>query len=363
MAHPGKTVARDSTYDGRWSQIDEEFVEGMNDLFEFLFSPKKLTLKQINGVPVNPAELLIFISNNVDNFKNDNMPEATNIYESTLEQQFRILIGKSVDVYVNSVATHDRELQSEDDINKLHLTAKDEALKFFNAQKKFGSSSEGAAFKRELQKKLEEVFKQWKAVSLTYVIKLQEQKSKTEHQNQQVQQAQVHDSNAKNELQQAIKNADEAKAALAQARYDTEEARREAKELAERSRQADLDRADAIAKEQETREWLEKMRTEKEFFEREYNTYKQNAMQQVGSTLGDSQRESGFASKWNGFRCLWFFSSIKLYFQVSWEELDHFWRRPFLCSLHLLVFSAKLSFLSLNFADLWWRSEDLHLEL
>lgn len=298
MAHPGKTVARDSTYDGRWSHIDEDFVHGMDDLFEHLFSPKRLTLKKINGVPVNPAELLIFISTYVDNFKNDNMPEATNIYESTLEKQFRILVGKSVDVYINSVAAHENELQSEDDINKLHVSVKDKALKFFNDQKKFGSSSEGAAFKRELQKKIEEIFQQWKSISLTYIIKLQEQRSKTERQNQQVQQAQVLDSKAKNELSQAVKNAEEAKTALTQARFDTEEARREAKELAERSRQADLDRADAIAKEQEIRKWLEKMRSEKEFFEKEYNTYKQNAIMQVGSSLGHSQTEDGFFSEW-----------------------------------------------------------------
>jgi atlastin len=89
MPHPGRAVARDSTYDGRWSEIDEDFVHGM---------------------PVKPADLLVFISTYVDNFKNDSMPEATNIYESTLDKQFRILMGKSVDIYVNAIAAHDTEL-------------------------------------------------------------------------------------------------------------------------------------------------------------------------------------------------------------------------------------------------------------
>lgn len=297
MPHPGKAVARNSSYDGRVSEIDDDFVQGMHDLFHFLFGPKKLTLKKINGVPIRPAELLVFINTYVENFKNDSMPEATNIYESTLENQFRILMGKSFDIYVNAIASHDSELEGENDINKLHATAKDKALKFFNSEKKFGSYSEGANFKRELQTKIEEGFQQWKKVSMNYVRQLKQQKLKTTQQIGQVQQAQVHDEIAKAELEKAVKNAEEAKKALEQARFDTEEARREARELAKKSLEAEKDRAEAIEKEKQTKEWLDKMTQDKEFFEEQFNTYKQNAMQQVGTTLGDSQRENGFSGK------------------------------------------------------------------
>ena len=298
MAYPGRAVARDSTYDGRWSEIDEEFVQGMQDLFEFLFAPTKLTVKKINGVPIKPADLLIFINTYVENFKSDQMPEATNVYESTLEKQFRVLIARSVDVYINAVATHDRELKGEEDINKLHLKAKETTLKYFNQEKKFGTHSEGATFKKELQKKIEEVFQQWKKVYLSQLRKLQEQKVITQQQTTQVHQAQELDSKAKEELANAMKAADEAKKALDKARYDTEEARREARELAERSKQSEKDRAEAIEKEAQTREWLDKMTKDKEFFEDQYNNHKDNALKQVGTTLGDSQQHSGFASEY-----------------------------------------------------------------
>lgn len=296
MPHPGRSVARDSTYDGRWSEIDEEFVHGMQDLFMHLFAPKKLKLKQINGVPVKPADLLVFISGYVDNFKNDSMPEATNIYESTLDKQFSILIGKSIDIYVNAVAAHDMELTGEDDINRLHATAKDAALKFYNAEKKFGDYAEGANYKRELQKKIEVTFQQWKKVSMSHIRTLQQQKNKTVQQVNQVVQAQVQDDKAKQDLEVAVINAEEAKKALEKARFDTAEARREAEELRQKSLAAEKDRAEAIEKENQTREWLEKMTKDKEYFEEQYNEYKANAVQNVGASLGNAQRENGFSS-------------------------------------------------------------------
>jgi len=66
--------------------------------------------------------------------------------------------------------------------------------------------------------------------------------------------------------------------------------------LAEKSAQADRERASAIQKENETRQWLEKMTKDKEYFESQYNDYKRNAGQQVSTTLGNSRSENGFES-------------------------------------------------------------------
>jgi Guanylate-binding protein, N-terminal domain len=302
MAHPGKTVARNSSYNGQWREIDEDFVSGMQDLFRFLFLPKKLTPKKINGVPIKPADLLIFINTYVESFSSDNIPEATNIYESTLNQQFQILTSRCVDLYIKSVASHDAELKNEDDINKVHVAAKSKAVMFFDSEKKFGSYSEGMEFKRDLEKKIEESFTQWKAVTLSELKKLQVLKEKTNEQVVAVEQAQAHDKEAKLKLQEAVKKSEEAKKALEQARFDTEEAKKQAAELAEKSRKADLERAEAIAKEQKTREWLEKMTKDKKFHENEYKKYQQQASASVGNTLGQSGSESGFASKFNDLR-------------------------------------------------------------
>jgi len=74
MPHPGRSVARNSSYDGRFSEIDVDFVKGLSELFEHLLSPKKLVAKTINGVEVNPAELLLFMDNYINSFATTTCP-------------------------------------------------------------------------------------------------------------------------------------------------------------------------------------------------------------------------------------------------------------------------------------------------
>ncbi|KAG5673111.1 hypothetical protein PVAND_003185 [Polypedilum vanderplanki] len=292
MPHPGKKVATDKTYDGRWKDIDSDFVDLMSEFFEYLF--KKMKPKTINNAPIKPDELLIFINSYVESFKNGSIPAATTLYESTLEQQFRILIAKSVDIYIDSVAAHDSELQGEEDITKLHIDSKNKALKHFQSEKTFGSYSEGNNFKKQLVNKIEEIYKQWRSVSLTQIQKLQVQKQKTEQQIQQLKEAQNIDIKAKKDLEEANKKVNEAKVALENAKTDTEQARREAEELKIQLEEAEKQRAEAIEKEKQTKEWVDKISSDKDYFEQEYHKLKMQAMQNVGNVLVTQQGESGF---------------------------------------------------------------------
>lgn len=295
MPHPGKKVATDHSYDGRWDDIDDDFVTMMNELFEHLF--KKLKPKTINGNPVRPDELVVFINSYIQNFNNDSTPEPNSIYESTLENQFRIVVAKSIDIYIDTVSQYDAELTSEQEINTLHQSAKDKAIKNFASEKKFGTYSEGANFKKDLIAKVEQIFKQWKAVSLVQLRKLQEQKSKTNAQVQQVQEAQINDDKAKEALEMANSKAEAAKMALISAKQDTAQARHEAQELKRKFEEAELLRADAIEKERQTHEWLQKMSKEKGFYEQEYNKLRETANMNVGTTLNQSQEKDGFLGK------------------------------------------------------------------
>jgi chromosome segregation ATPase len=251
-------------------------------------------VKTINGSPIKPEELLVFIDTYVENFKNDSTPGATSIYEATLDKQFRILIAKSVDIYIQSVSTHDAEMANENDIKNVHKTAKDKALIFFNAEKKFGSYSESMNFKKELNAKIEEIYQQWSSVSLAQLKQLQAQKAKTNDQINKIQTALVNDERVKEELRQAILKADEARIALENAKTDTEEARREAEELKKKSEQAEKDRAAAMEEVRQSREYYEKLLKDKNFFEQEYQKLKEQSAANVGSALQKSERTNGF---------------------------------------------------------------------
>ena len=251
MPHPGKSVARDSTYDGNWADIDEEFVESMNELFPALLGPKKLKTKIINGNAIKPAELIVFIKTYVEQFKSGEIPAAQSIYESTLDKQFQILMGKSVDIYIDFIKTKQTELNGENDINNLHNEAKAKALTFFGAEKKFGTYSEGAEFKTQLKKKVEDIFEQWKAVAIVHIKKLAEEKEKTKNQVNQRDLAQTRNNLATAELDEAIRKASDANNELNKARQDTEAARRESEVLKVKLEHAEEARVAAVAKEKE----------------------------------------------------------------------------------------------------------------
>ncbi|CAO1423679.1 unnamed protein product, partial [Diamesa hyperborea] len=296
MPHPGKSVARDSTYDGNWADIDEEFVESMNELFPALLGPKKLKTKIINGNAIKPAELIVFIKTYVEQFKSGEIPAAQSIYESTLDKQFQILMGKSVDIYIDFIKNKQTELNNENDINNLHNEAKAKALLFFGAEKKFGTYSEGAEFKSQLKNKVEVIFEQWKSVALVHIKKLAQEKVKTKNQVNQRDLAQNRNNLAAAELDEAVRKAADANTELNKARQDTEAARRESEVLKVKLEQAEAaPRADAVARQQETLILLEEMKQKTAMYEKQLSEHQAAANNNVGSTLEGEQKNSGFA--------------------------------------------------------------------
>jgi len=295
MPYPGKIVAVDKRYDGRWISIDDDFVTMMNELFNHLF--KELKPKMINGKAIKPDELLVFINSYVESFKNDSMPQAVSIYESTMDKQYSILMAKSVDLYVEAVSSYDGEISSEQDINKIHQQAKDKALKYFNSEKKFGTISDGFTHKKELSTKIDVNFKQWKAVTLSQLRKLQVQKSVRKQQEKLIEDAQEKDEEAKNQAIEATAKLEEAQRALSLIKSDNQQARREVEQLKVRITEAKNLRDQAVQKETETNEWLQKLQRDKEFYEQEYNKLRQQSAQNIGKELSEFQSDNGIASK------------------------------------------------------------------
>ncbi|KAL7017428.1 hypothetical protein ACKWTF_010373 [Chironomus riparius] len=293
MPYPGKTVAVDKRFDGRWISIDDDFVTIMTELFNHLF--KELKPKMINGKAIKSDELLVFINSYVESFKNDSMPEAVSIYESTMDKQFSILMAKSVDLYVEAVSSFDGEVSTEQDINKLHLAAKEKALKYFNSEKKFGSNADGFNHRKELIAKIDENFKQWKAVTLSQLRKLQEQKTHRIEQEQLLEEAQEKDEEARKQAKEATAKLEAAQRALSSIKSDNQQARREVEQLKARIAEAQNLYEQAAQKETQSKEWLQKLQNDKEFYEQEYNKLREQSAQNIGKELNLFKSEDGLA--------------------------------------------------------------------
>lgn len=293
MPYPGKAAARNSSFDGRWSEIDEEFVDTMKELFPIILAPANLTVKTINGVPIKAFELSVYIRQYVDLFKSENLPEAKTIYESTLDNQFQILMSKSVEAYLESISAFQDHIKDGSEVDQLHNIAKSLALKYFDEEKKFGSREEGEVYHEELEAKLEKALSEWKPVKLEFLEKIKVEQGKADVQNKLAIDAEKRDKNAKHEYVMADQKYNDLQKQIAQAKYDSAESQREAGIVRAKLAQAEKERNQALQKEIETRRYYEEMRQKSEYFQAQLLIEKQNSAKRVNERVVKVRKRDG----------------------------------------------------------------------
>lgn len=309
MPYPGKVTARNSSFDGRWSVIDEEFVEAMKELFPIILAPANLTVKTINGVPVKAFELSVFVKQYVDLFKSETLPEAKSIYESTLDNQFQILMSKAVEVYLESISAYQDHIRDKEEVEKLHEVAKGLALQFFDDGKKFGSNEDGLVYIKDLDEKIEKAFGEWKPVVLEFLDKISDEQSKASAQRELAVAASARIEIVKQEAEKADQKYLQLQKEIESARYDSEESRREAEILRKKLEQAERERLNALAKEQETRKFYEAMKAKAENFEQQLLLEKQSAALRVQQKFQVVRKRDGIL-QWFGDGIMSFFGFI-----------------------------------------------------
>lgn len=293
MPYPGKTTVRNSSFDGRWSAIDEEFVDIMKELMPAILSPGNLTIKTVNGSPIKAFELSVYVKQYVDLFKDENLPEAKSIYESTLDNQFQILMSKAVEVYLQSVSLYQDKIQDDSEVDRLHQISKNLALKYFNDEKKFGKAEEGLTYHKQLEGNIEKAGKEWMPITLEFLSKIGQEQAKADKQNKLAVSAEKRNENAREEAKDAGEIYLDLQAKISQARSDTEESRREAAIIRKQLEQAESQRNIAIQKEQEARAYYEEMKKKAEFFEEQLIAERQESKLQFDKKVQTVRENHG----------------------------------------------------------------------
>lgn len=309
MPYPGKSVARNSTYNGRWKDIDEDFLETMKELFPIILAPGNLTIKTINGASIKAFELSVYVKQYVELFKSENMPEAKSIYDSTLDKQYQLLISKAVEVYLESISLYQEKIKSPNEVEQLHNIAKSVALKYFDEEKKFGSSDDAVLYQKELVDKLEKAYNEWKPITLEFLGKIKSEQEKAETQNKLASDAETRNVKAKQESQSADKNYVELKTQITQLRYDTDEARREAEVVKQKFAQAERERQQALDNENEARRHYEEMKQKAEVYENQLAIERQTNAQKVKKRVVAVRQRDGVL-QWFGNGVANFFDFI-----------------------------------------------------
>ncbi|KAL7017430.1 hypothetical protein ACKWTF_010375 [Chironomus riparius] len=300
MPHPGKIVARNSSYDGRWGLIDEDFVDVMKELVPLLLAPKNLVVKTVNGVTVKAFELAVHMKQYIDLFKSESLPEAKTIYDSTLDSQFNILMSKSVEIYVQSIQLFQNNITVEDEIESLHNLSMAITLRYFDDEKKFGNEQEILSFRNQLIHKLKKAYDEWKPISLELLNKIKVEQAEADKQR-------VLAEKSKSNGDQFNQKADKLEAEyklmqkkLETARYDSVESRKEADLIKKRLEQTVRERNEALKKAKEERQRYEELFNRVNALEQQLLYERENAQRQVNTRVQKIRKNDGILQYFQG---------------------------------------------------------------
>jgi atlastin len=179
LPYPGKHVARTKDYDGRWKLMDEEFKDELVITIEKLLGPDNLVLKKINGKDLKGLELKEYIESYFKLFQSDTLPQAQSIYESTIDKQMSILIGKCLDSYKENIVKN-QDLLEEGTLHIFHEMSKSKTFIMFTEEKKMGNNEHERKYKAQLGTQMEKMFVEWKDRTEKNLRHLKDEKKKTE---------------------------------------------------------------------------------------------------------------------------------------------------------------------------------------
>jgi len=300
MPHPGKVVARNSSYDGRWGLIDEDFVDVMKELIPILLAPKNLIVKTVNGVTVKAYELAVHIKQYIDLFKSESLPEAKTIYDSTLDSQFNILMSKSVEIYLESIQLFQNNITVESEIEGLHNLSKAISLRYFDDEKKFGNEQEILNFRNDLIKKLEKAYAEWKPITLELLDKIKVEQEEAKKQRNLAEKSKSTGDELKQKADKLEAEYKLMQKKLEAARYDSAESRKEAELIKRRLAQTEREKNEAVEKAR-----LEKQRYEQLFnrvnqLEQQLAYQRESAHKKVNTRVQQIRRSDGILQYFQG---------------------------------------------------------------
>lgn len=159
MPHPGKKVATNPTFDGRISDIDEDFLDQLKVFVPLILSPSKIVLKEISGCEVTGRQLLEYFKVYINIFKGETMPEPKSMLEATAEANCRAALASAKDFYssqLEEVCGGDRPFVNPKELERRNAVITNQAMEVFNKFRKMGGKEYSDTYLTELKESIEQ---------------------------------------------------------------------------------------------------------------------------------------------------------------------------------------------------------------
>lgn len=267
LPYPGKFVARDATYDGRWSKMDEDFAIELKALITDMLSPENLIVKKISGVPLTCAQFNEAFKQFVKLFQESTNPPVASIHDATIDNFMLKLVARIFELFKSKLG----EPKSESEIDSFFNASRDEAVDEFKQAKKMGNAEQVEKYLEILQKKISNHEVEFRTLAILNITKIRSEIRRRTEANREAERLKIireeEDKKAKARIAQLEKEAKEREAAAEKVRQEIYLKELEVKQELERQRVAEEQRLQLLAEQRRLEE--ERRRAEEERIRRE----------------------------------------------------------------------------------------------
>lgn len=159
LPNPGKKVTTCESFDGRLSDIDEDFKEQLEILIPSLLAPENLTTKKINGQHITCGEFHIYMKAYVDVFNGGELPEPMSVLQATAKANNLAAVFKALKLYTTRMSQLCKgEKISAKRLRRYHDAERENALTMFQNISKMGGDDFSQPYFEKLQKEIDEWF-------------------------------------------------------------------------------------------------------------------------------------------------------------------------------------------------------------
>lgn len=162
LPHPGTKVATGTSFDGRLSEIDEDFKKQLEDLVPSLLAPDNLTVKKINGEELTCGEFHIYMKAYVDVFNGGELPEPMSVLQATARANNLAAVFKALKLYTTRMTQRCKgERISAKRLRAYHNEERENALTRFQNIAKMGGDLFSQPYLEKLKQEIDEWFQEF----------------------------------------------------------------------------------------------------------------------------------------------------------------------------------------------------------
>lgn len=182
MPSPGKKVVNGRQYDGKWSEMEDDFKSNLMELISWFFGPSHLKVKKIDGYPITAQELKEYMEAYFKIFQSPLTPRGQSVYQITVEKQMNILIENCLKTYKLQMAKNNDYANPNfvQNLDSAHTLCKIFSLLEFKNLRKMGNTDDEKIYSGKLEQQINQQFESLKDDAIHNLEKFMTEQKKTQ---------------------------------------------------------------------------------------------------------------------------------------------------------------------------------------